>query len=914
MITSASFRSACFSPTHPSLNAAATLTRAWFLFSCAALMLSAEPIPNEKPSDLPEASTPAALQVAPGFKVDLLYSVPKAEQGSWVSIALDPQGRLLTADQYGSLYRISLPPINTAKGTQVERLKIALPAVPLTPDSETTPKRMQDAEGGTPAVGAHGLLYAFDSLYIMVGEAPNKRGLWRLRDTNGDDQFDEQKYLRAIKGSGEHGPHSLALSPDGKSIYFANGNHTDLPVNMEKSRAVRWDEDQLLPRMWDARGHAKNKYAPGGYIGRTDPEGKSVELFALGFRNQFDLAFDQNGELFTYDSDMEWDQGAPWYMPTRINHVVDAGDYGWRSGAGRWPAYYSDSLPAALDIGPGCPTGTVFGTGAKFPAAYQTALFACDWTYGTLYAIHLTPDGATFRGTKEEFVAGKPLPLTDLVVNPHDGALYFIVGGRKTQSALYRVTYVGTENTQPVAPPAPTPEAILRRSLEALHVEGVGPEAIDTIWPHLGHSDRFVRFAARAALERQLPQNWAKRALQEKNPSTALEALTALARVGERSYQARLIDALIKFDFVQQPTEFRFRLVRAWQLAFTRMGKPEAATCARLLSKLDPLFPQSDALMNRELLALLVYLDSPTIVGRAVPLLTVAEPRGTSAEELASHALLARNDGYGQTVANVAASRPDRQQIAVAYTLRNATVGWTPALREKFFAWFPRTHHWMGGASFTGFLKNIRSESLAKVSNLAERTALDELSKAPVHAIVTGAAIPRGPGRAYTLKDTLPLFPAKLTGRDFAQGKAMFAATACTVCHRFNGEGIGIAPDISDAGRRYSVRDLLENIIEPSLVISDQYGSEEFTMPEGNAIVGRVLGEEDGWIKVMTNPFAPDEAMGVEIAKIIERKPYPVSMMPPGLINALNPDELKDLLAYILSGGNPADAMFAPQP
>ena len=85
-------------------------------------------------------------------------------------------------------------------------------------------------------------------------------------------------------------------------------------------------------------------------------------------------------------------------------------------------------------------------------------------------------------------------------------------------------------------------------------------------------------------------------------------------------------------------------------------------------------------------------------------------------------------------------------------------------------------------------------------------------------------------------------------------------------------------------------------------------------MPEGNAIVGRVLGEEDGWIKVMTNPFAPDEAMGVEISKIIERKPYPVSMMPPGLINALNPDELKDLLAYILSGGNPADAMFAPQP
>ena len=91
---------------------------------------------------------------------------------------------------------------------------------------------------------------------------------------------------------------------------------------------VAWGEDHLLPRMWDARGHAKGKYAPGGYVGRMDPDGKTVELFALGFRNQFDIAFDQNGELFTYDSDMEWDQGSPWYIPTRINHIVSAGDDG----------------------------------------------------------------------------------------------------------------------------------------------------------------------------------------------------------------------------------------------------------------------------------------------------------------------------------------------------------------------------------------------------------------------------------------------------------------------------------------------------------------------------------------------------------------------------------------------------------
>ena len=305
------------------------------------------------------ATPPSAIKVAPGFKVDLLYTVPKEEQGSWVALTIDHKGRLIAGDQYGSLYRITLPGTNSTAGTKVERLAVTLPSVSTKPDynadmKEDTPKKGNKAAAELPAIGAHGLLYAFDSLYVMVGEVANKRGLWRLRDTDGDDQYDQVEFLREMKGGGEHGPHSLALSPDGKSIYFANGNHTDLPEHLDTSRPVRWDEDHLLPRMWDARGHAKNKYSPGGYIARTDPAGKSVELFAIGFRNQFDLAFDQNGELHTYDSDMEWDQGTPWYVPTRINHVVDAGDYGWQSQrrrallCRRRPAHPGCALPRDL--------------------------------------------------------------------------------------------------------------------------------------------------------------------------------------------------------------------------------------------------------------------------------------------------------------------------------------------------------------------------------------------------------------------------------------------------------------------------------------------------------------------------------------------------------------------------------------
>ena len=82
------------------------------------------------------------------------------------------------------------------------------------------------------------------------------------------------------------------------------------------------------------------------------------------------------------------------------------------------------------------------GQGAKFPADYQHAIYVFDWTYGTIYAIHMVPTGSTYQGVKEEFITGVPLNVTDGVIGK-DGNMYFAVGGRGTQSALYRVSYKG---------------------------------------------------------------------------------------------------------------------------------------------------------------------------------------------------------------------------------------------------------------------------------------------------------------------------------------------------------------------------------------------------------------------------------------------------------------------------------------
>ena len=210
---------------------------------------------------------------------------------------------------------------------------------------------------------------------------------------------------------------------------------------------------------------------------------------------------------------------------------MSGADWGWRNGSAKWPPYWADTVPPVVEVGPGSPTGVTFGYGAKFPAKYQKALFICDWSYGKMYAVHLAPRGASFTGTLEEFITATPLALTDVIINQHDGAMYFLIGGRGTQSGLYRVTYTGKESTAPVQTKTPlTKDQALRHELETLHL-GKHPDAVDRAWPYLSHPDRFIRHAARTAIEHQPVESWQKRALEETDPEAAITALLALSRM-----------------------------------------------------------------------------------------------------------------------------------------------------------------------------------------------------------------------------------------------------------------------------------------------------------------------------------------------------------------------------------------------
>lgn len=859
---------------------AATLTAQFVLL--AALLLSADGASARPDIARSNQATPAEeLTVLPGFKAELLRTA-EPDEGSWISMAVDPKGRLIISPQRDDkpLLRMTLD-----RAGQVQKI-------------ETLP---------VPLHQAMGMCWAHDSLYVN-GHGPSGTGLYRLIDANHNDQFEtnEVRFLKKFAGEGEHGYHGVVAGPDGM-IYVMNGNHTKLPEGLAtNSPHKNFQEDLLLPRQWDPNGHAVGIVAPGGHILRTDAEGKKWELMLGGFRNAYDFDISPSGEIFTFDSDMEWDWGAPWYRPTRIIHCVTGGEYGWRSGAGKWPDYYADSLPATVNIGLGSPTGMKFGTKSNFPKEYQEALFAMDWSYGRIFAVHLQPHGASFAAETEVFLKGKPLNLTDLEFGK-DGAMYFITGGRDTQSGLYRVSYdktlAGNAAATSMAKAAPAKADLkiaakakaLRHKLESFQGKK-DPRAIDAAWPHLASDDRFLRYAARIAIEWQDVGLWRQRALNETNSQAGLTALLALARCGGPETQNDLLLALKKLPLDRLTEAQQLEKLRVVEVSFARQGRPSPEMAQFVREKLDAHYPTATDNLNRELVQLLVFLDAPDVIAKTLVLLDSATTR--------------------------------EQQVHYLYCLRNVKSGWTLEQREKYFnafasasaedrphpgelvQWFKDVDRdYADGNSYSKYLTNIRKDAIETLAG-EERAALRPILEGTAQKAAWKRVKERTFSREWTLNELTPALDGVGRGRDFKSGKAAFNDAQCIVCHRFGNEGGLVGPELTGAASKYSRQSILESIIEPSKVISDQYQSTTIFKKDGDDVSGRLIEETKDHVVMLPNMLKPQETVTIPLGEIASRKVSKLSAMPAGLVNQLTQEEILDLLAYIESMGKPKAKNF----
>jgi putative heme-binding domain-containing protein len=807
----------------------------------------------------------AEFKVAAGFKLEQIYEVKK-EEGSWVALTEDGQGRLIAADQYGGLFRITVPAL-TGGETKVEALDI-------------------------PIGGAHGLLWHEGTLYIVINERSQKNpvetGVWKAKETATG--YEKPELVKAIKAGGEHGVHSLVLSPDKKWIYLITGNYAQLPEISDSFAPKVWQEDQLVPRNPDGKGHAANVMAPGGLIMRFQPDGSNWQLVSIGQRNTYDAAFHDSGELFSYDADMEWDFGMPWYRPTRICHVVPGIEQGWRNGSGKWPAYYEDSMDGVLNIGPGSPTGVVAGRGFKAPAKYQQAIYAFDWTFATIYAVHLTPDGSSFKAEKEEFVAGAGLPLTDAVIGK-DGSMYFATGGRRGKSHLWRVVYTGKESTAPqLAKSTPNPT----RDKLAEMIRDPKKFDADLALKQLSSEERTLRFMARTALERSPDAGWIAKISAQKDAWSQIHGAMALARLDGKKHRTAALEGLMKVDWKTLSQQQQINWLRAAGLIFIRGGEPSDAERLAAIAKIDASYPSKDRAMNFELARMLCYLQAPSVVSRTLKLMD--EAPASDAEDW--KILVERNSRYGNDINAVIKNHPPTAQIHYLYCLRAVKGPWKADERRRVFNWFREIDSRSGGNSYSAAIAMIRKQ-IYENGTPEEQKLFAADAKAPAQK---PKALPpvKGPGRDWTVEEIKKVAAEGLTNRNLENGKAMFEASLCSACHKFGSEGGAQGPDLTNLAGRFKIEDLAHSIIDPSQVISDQYEFTEIVKHDGTTTTGRILNEQDEILVVGINPF--DFTQQIEIGRndIKSKTPSKVSPMPPAMINRLNADELKDLFAYLL--------------
>jgi len=330
-------------------------------------------------------------------------------------------------------------------------------------------------------IGA-GLLARHGQVYYA--NIPN---LWLLQDKDGDGVADVKKSLHhgygVRVGFIGHDLHGLRMGPDGK-LYFSIGDR-GARIKTGLGRTVENPET--------------------GAVYRCNPDGSELEIFAYGFRNPQELAFDQYGNLWTGDNNSDGGDPARWV------YVVEGGDTGWRIGwqfitqpnaRGPWmaermcypqcdgqAAYF---LPPITNIANG-PSGLAYYPGTGLPARYNEHFFLCDFrgvTGSGVYSFAVKPKGAGFE------MIGRSEFLWEVLVTDgdfgFDGCFYltdWVNGWGKTgKGRIYRVYDPATAKTPVVA------------ETRTLMAEGFDGRSLTELAGLLTHPDMRVRQEAQFAL------------------------------------------------------------------------------------------------------------------------------------------------------------------------------------------------------------------------------------------------------------------------------------------------------------------------------------------------------------------------------------------------------------------------------
>jgi len=728
----------------------------------------------------------------------------------------------------------------------------------------------------------HGLLWHGNDLLSVQ---PQGIFLHRSRTGNGLPGGDPELFYKLPGGGGEHGPHGIRRGPDGW-FYVACGNNTNI-----------------------GKGNITTKTSPitdpsQGTILRISPDGKQSEVIAHGFRNHYDLAFNQHGHLFTFDSDGERDHQLPWYSYCRVFHIRVGGHHGWllpgHQRSFNRPPYFFDSATRLNEVDRGSPTGVEVYRHTQFPPHYQDGLFFACWTYGRVYFTPLTPRGDSYQRHEHETFLEPTGNLgfapSDLAVHPVTGDLFVSVGGRGTRGAVYRVSY---SDRRKAARPISFYETAEDWSV---------------------HEDRIAETPALS------PAQALTLFEKAKDPSTRITAIRHLMlalgdistnearRRIDAGYTAPRPDAL--------PADLRQKAISSLAAAFDpkNPGQPLQYEIARLLAMLQAdtseavealasaLSPSSHPTHDAHYLFCLAQMPGPREkvrdrivegflgIDRKLHQRRLLTDRNWSVNlrdalkaqlgfDPGTVARMTRAKQVSPASAHLLDQLPEADRKSMAQTMIRSTQGWnSEAIR------FAEKHLSQNEiSSLLGTLQGVWINEprlranlvgfMSRYGNDMDRKLAEDFSRPPASGI-----------------DLTP-FTEKMKAVNWDQGEAgrgqaVYARYNCVTCHSGNKR---LGPSLHNIAKRFNREDLFRHINEPNLALSDLYKATQITTSDGVYVGMKVYSSEAQTIL----ETGSNETIRFSRHDIISEHTPNQSPMPAGLLLGASQEELANLYAYL---------------
>lgn len=801
-----------------------------------------------------------------------------------IGIAVDEKHRIFVIESHTHHSRPDYP------GPKSDRVKLLTMRTDGTPDQMTV-----FAEGFRHAMN---LAFSPDGTLYLV----HRNGVIILRDSDDDGLCDEQEEIVRMETPGTY-PHNglsgIAFGADGW-LYLGTGE------NLGEAYTLHGSDDSS----WRGTG------GDGANVFRCRLDGSRLELFARGAWNLFALEFDRAGNLLGVDNDPD---GRP---PCRLLHLVQGGDYGYRFRFGRhgqhpfqaWDGELPGTLPMMAGTGE-APSAIWRMEKAALPAGYQDALLVTSWGDHRLELFRSQPHGASFRAEMEVLAEGNQWFRPVGIATAPDGTIYvsdwvdtsYPVHGK---GRIWRLR--AKPGVEVVAPkqgvPTPKPTAAQQRMAQLLATDP--PEQFDALQTALVDDDPFIQSAAIHALARPAFHQQVRQATEHADPRVRQGTLLALRRAAEDWEGVRGAflhgasspeDEAVLRRLVRDPDPMVRYLTLAWigeaglvslagamDAAFTT-GAPSAQVFEAYIAAAEqladpeaaakgvPVSPHVSAAARAKIVEEVLLDPAKSAALRAMALVKLsAEQRVKLAPQITE--LLSSNDLLLQTEAvRTFAESPARPEtLAVLKRLAHDAQA-APSVRAEVVLTLARWGE-------TSELQSLLQDGQPAVRREAERVLLPVARRETTERPATDDA-----------------WHQRLTETgDADSGRRVFfgSQTNCSNCHRVNGRGETLGPDLSTIARSANREKLITSILDPSREIGPLYAQHLVETTDGKIVSGI-------WVnKQLTALVLATEKEGVITIpddKIESHTISRLSLMPEDLEQVLTVEDFRDLLAFLES-------------